>query len=129
MRDSDIRGRRLAIVSHELMNAHLADDASSVAALAALEELGYGLMSLPQATQSEPVRTDALNHLVDQLQDYLRHGYAAIVVADAHIGVWIEPLDAACRTYGVAPLCRIPVGPEFRGALETVSAARPAAIA
>ena len=126
MREGDIRGRRLAIVSHALMNAHLSDDASSVEALAALEELGFGLMSLPTGTASASVRSDALQHLVDQLQDYLRHGYAAIVVADAQIGVWSEPLDAALRAYGVAPPRRIPVGPDFRAALEAISAAGPA---
>lgn len=123
MREGDIRGRRLAIVSHALMNAHLSDDASTVAALAALEELGFGLMSLPPETASAAVRSDALQHLVDQLQDYMRHGYAAIVVADAHIGVWNEPLDAALRAYGVAPPRRIPVGRDFRAALDAVSAA------
>ena len=121
MRDSDIRGRRLAIVSHALMNAHLSDDASSVAALAALEELGYGLMSLPLAPPS-PLRLEALRHLVDQLQDYLRHGYAAIVVADDHVGVWIEPLDAALRAYNVAPPRRIRPGADFRAALEADAA-------
>ena len=126
MREGDIRGRRLAIVSHGLMNAHLTDDASSVAALAALEERGFGLMSLPLETASAAVRSDALQHLVDQLQDYLRHGYAAIVVADAHMTNWIEPLDAALRAYGVAPPRRIPVGQDFRAALGAVSAAGPA---
>ncbi len=53
MREGDARGRRLAIVSHELMNAHLADDSKAEEALALLEELGYGLMSLPLGTQSE----------------------------------------------------------------------------
>ena len=126
MREGDIRGRRLAIVSHELMNAHLSDVASDIAALAALEELGFGLMALPPATAADAVRSDALHHLVDQLQDYLRHGYAAIVVADAHTTISIGPLDAALRAYGIAPLRRIPVEPDFRAALEAVSAAGPA---
>lgn len=123
MRDGDTRGRRLAIVSHALMNAHLSDDASAVAALAALEELGYGLMALPPATQSESIRIAAINHLVDQVQDYLRHGYAAIVVADDHVGDGIERLDAGCRTYGVVPPRRIRLGSDFHTALETVGAA------
>ena len=117
MRDSDTRGRRLAIVSHALMNAHLSDDPSAMSALAALEELGYGLMALPPATQSEPLRIDALHHLVDQLQDYLRHGYAAIVVADDHVGDCLERLDAALRAHDATPPRRIRLGPDFRAAL------------
>jgi hypothetical protein len=124
MRDSDIRGKRLAVVSHELMNAHLSDDASSVAALAALEELGFGLMSLPPAPSS-PLRIEALHHLVDQLQDYLRHGYAAVVIDDAHAGVWLEPLDAALRAHGASAPRRIPVGSDFRAALAAVGTAGP----
>lgn len=120
MRDSDIRGRRLAIVSHDLMNAHLSDDAASVAALAALEELGFGLMALPPAAQSESIRTEALRHLVDQVQDYLRHGYVAIAVADDHVGDGIERLETGCRAHGVTPPRRIRLGADFRATLETV---------
>jgi hypothetical protein len=123
MRESDTRGRRLAVVSHELMNAHLSDDAASIEALAALEELGYGLMALPPATQPEPLRIEAFDHLVDQLQDYLRHGYAAIVVADDHVGDWMERLDTACRTHHVTPPQRIRVAPDFRAALEAIGPA------
>ena len=118
MRDSDIRGRRLAIVSDMLMNAHLTDDASAVDALAALEELGFGLMALPPAAQSEAIRREALRHLIEQVQDYLRHDYVAIAVADDHVGDGIERLDAGCRTYGVTPPRRIELGPDFRAALE-----------
>lgn len=123
MRESDTRGRLLAIVSHELMNAHLSDDAASMAALAALEELGYGLMALPPATQPEPLRIEAFNQLIDQLQDYLRHGYAAIVVADRHVGDWMERLDTACRAHNVTPPQRIRVASDVRAALATVSSA------
>lgn len=125
MRESDARGRLLAIVSHELMNAHLSDDAASVAALAALEELGYGLMSLPPAAQPESLWLEAFDHLVDQLQDYLRHDYAVIVVADRHVADWMERLDTACRARNVTPPQRIRVAPDFRDALTAVGGSAP----
>jgi hypothetical protein len=112
----------LAIVGHELMNAHLADDADAVDALALLEELGYGLMSLPPTTQSEPLRAAALDQLVDQLQDYLRHGYAALIVESGPADDLLERLDAACRAHGIALPIRIRLGIDFRASLEAARA-------
>jgi len=125
MREGDARGRRLAIVSHELMNAHLADDSKAEEALALLEELGYGLMSLPLGTQSESVRIEALGQLVDQLQDYLRHGYAAIIVESGPADDLFERLDMVCCSRGIAPLRHIRLGGDFRDALEMACAVRP----
>jgi hypothetical protein len=125
MREGDARGRRLAIVSHELMNAHLADDSNAVEALALLEELGYGLMSLPPITQSDSIRVEALSQLVDQLQDYLRHGYTAIVVESRPADDLFERLDTVCSSRGIALPRRIRLGINFREALEAVRAVRP----
>jgi hypothetical protein len=114
----------LAIVSHGLMNAHLTNDADAAAALALLEESGYGLMSLPPTTQSESLRAAALDQLIDQLQDYVRHGYLAIVVESEPADHLVESLDAICRSRGIALLQRIPVGMNFRDSLGAVRAVR-----
>jgi hypothetical protein len=118
MREGDPRGRRLAIVSHELMNAHLADDSDAADTLARIEALGYGLMSLPPVTQPESLQAAALNQLVDQLQDYIRHGYAAIAVEDRSTNGLLERLDAHCRRREIALPQRVRAGADFRLALE-----------
>lgn len=119
MREDDPRGRRLAIVAHELLNAHLAEDTDAADALSALEDLGYGLMALPPLTQAEAVRLQAVEQLVEQLQDYLRHGYRAVIVEGAAADPLPEALDAGCRRYGIdPPLCRLRTGRDFRRRLE-----------
>jgi hypothetical protein len=124
MRETDARGRRIAIVTHELMNAHLSDDPNAVEALALLEALGYGLMSLPPDTQPEASRVEALGQLVDQLQDYLCHGFAAIIVECGPTDDLFERLGTVCRSRGIAPPRRIRLGIDFRDELELVHPVR-----
>jgi hypothetical protein len=114
----------LAIVSHELMNAHLTDDSNAVDALALLEALGYGLISLPPTSQSESLRVEALDQLVDQLQDYIRHSYAAIIVESSPADDLYERLDTVCRSRGIALPPHIRLGMDFRVSLEAVRAVR-----
>jgi hypothetical protein len=113
-------GRCLAIVSHELMNAHLGDDPNAIEALAALEELGYGMMALPPATQPASLEAEALDQLVDQLQDYVRHGYAAVIVESSPAEHVIDRLETACHSRGVATPRRIRSGADVRVALEAL---------
>jgi hypothetical protein len=121
MREADGRGRRLAVISHELMNAHLTNDADAITALALLEEFGYGLMALPSITQPDALRAVALEHLIDQLQDYLRHGYTAIVIESHPTDSLLQHLDGACDACRVARPPRIRIGPNFRASLDSES--------
>jgi hypothetical protein len=102
------------------MNAHLTSDAVAVEAMSLLEELGYGLMARPPVTQPEQLRAIALEQLIDQLQDYLRHGYTAIVVESYPADSLLERLDSACDDYRVARPNRTRIGPNFRASLESV---------
>ena len=124
MREDDVRGRCLAVISHELMNAHLGEDPDAIVALAALEELGFGLISLPPVTQSGSVQAEALEQLFDQLQDYLRHGYAAIIVESTPADALLERLETICRSHGAGLPQRIRLGTGFRASIEAVLAGR-----
>jgi hypothetical protein len=108
------------------MNVHLTGNANAIEAISLLEELGYGLMALPSVTQPEPVRILALDQLIDQLQDYLRHGYTAIAVESDPPDGLIQRLDRACDAYRIDRLRRVRIGPQFRTAIDRETGASPA---
>lgn len=102
MRGTDVRSRKIAVVSDRTLNAHLSRDDVSARLLARLAAEGYGLVQLPPAEVAMNVAKVAILYAVDQLQDYAKNGYDVIdALMPQDVGPVAAAFHAECRSRGL----------------------------
>ena len=100
MRNDDLRSRCIAVVAERLLNAHLGGSAEERAMMRALEDEGFGLIQLPPEDGTPEAIAAAIGFAVDQVQDYLKNGYAAVDAAGEN-GRVADGFRAQCRQRGI----------------------------
>jgi hypothetical protein len=74
--DGDLRGFRVAVCADALVNP----EPGGLDALAVCERTGFGVMQLPATWYPEDVAAGWLEQVAEQLDEYLRRGYAVVLV-------------------------------------------------
>jgi hypothetical protein len=77
--EGDLRGFRVAVCADALVNP----EPGALDALAVCERTGYGVMQMPAAWYPEDVAAGWLEQVAEQLDEYLRRGYAVVLVTSA----------------------------------------------
>ena len=77
--EGDARGFRIAVCADALVNP----EPGGLDGLAVCERAGYGVMQLPATWYPEEVAAGWLEQVAEQLDEYLRHGYAVVLVTHA----------------------------------------------
>ncbi|MDX6542002.1 MAG: hypothetical protein QOI71_3612 [Gaiellales bacterium] len=86
--EGDLRGFRVAVCADALVNPEL----GGLDALAVCERTGFGVMQLPATWYPDDVAAGWLEQVAEQLDEYLRRGYAVVLVTLAG-----DPAGAAQR--------------------------------
>ncbi|MGH6883221.1 hypothetical protein [Hypericibacter sp.] len=120
MRNNDPRSRCMAILPDMFVNGHLLAQGDPwreplLRAFALLENAGFGMVQLPPDDLSlEPART-SLDFALDQIADYLKHGYRFLLVELGPPPVWRPYLDAEIRRRAVAGIEGFRLQPDEAG--------------
>jgi hypothetical protein len=77
--EGDERGFRIAVCADALVNP----EPGGLDALAVCARTGFGVMQLPATWYPEEVAAGWLEQVAEQLDEYLRHGYAVVLVTCA----------------------------------------------
>jgi hypothetical protein len=77
--EGDLRGFRVAVCADALVNP----EPGGLDALAVCERTGFGVMQLPATWYPDDVAAGWLEQVAEQLDEYLRRGYAVVVVTAA----------------------------------------------
>jgi hypothetical protein len=77
--EGDARGFRVAVCADVLVNP----EPGGLDALAVCERTGFGVMQLPATWYPDDVAAGWLEQVAEQLDEYLRHGYAVVLVTIA----------------------------------------------
>jgi hypothetical protein len=77
--EGDARGFRVAVCADALVNPQ----PGGLDALAVCERAGFGVMQLPATWYPEDVAAGWLEQVAEQLDEYLRRGYAVVLVVQA----------------------------------------------
>jgi hypothetical protein len=77
--EGDARGFRVAVCADVLVNP----EPGGLDALAVCERAGFGVMQLPAAWYPDEVAAGWIEQVAEQLDEYLRHGYAVVLVTHA----------------------------------------------
>ena len=77
--EGDARGFRVAVCADALVNP----EPGGLDALAVCQRAGFGVMQLPATWYPDDVVAGWLEQVAEQLDEYLRHGYAVVVVTRA----------------------------------------------
>jgi hypothetical protein len=77
--DGDLRGHRVAVCADALVNP----EPGGLDALAVCERAGFGVMQLPATWYPQDVAAGWLEQVAEQLDEYLRRGYAVVLVMRA----------------------------------------------
>jgi DNA-binding transcriptional LysR family regulator len=77
--EGDARGFRVAVCADVLVNP----ESGGLDALAVCARAGFGVMQLPATWYPEEVAAGWLEQVAEQLDEYLRHGYAVVLVTRA----------------------------------------------
>ena len=98
--EGDLRGFRVAVCADALVNP----EPGGLDALAVCERAGFGVMQLPATWYPDDVAAGWLEQVAEQLDEYLRRGYAVVLVtrrrADAAGATQREALGAALAAIG-----------------------------
>ena len=97
--EGDARGFRVAVCADALVNP----EPGGLDALAVCAREGFGVMQLPATWYPEEVAAGWLEQVAEQLDEYLRHGYAVVLVTSARDGAGTrqrEALAAALAAIG-----------------------------
>jgi hypothetical protein len=121
--EGDERGFRIAVCADTLVNP----EPGGIDALEVCRRAGFGVMQLPATWYPEDVTSAWLEQVAEQLDEYLRHGYAVVLVTRARDAAGTQQrkaLAAALKAIGHA------LPPEFRStgdadALEAFLRAQP----
>jgi hypothetical protein len=121
--EGDLRGFRVAVVADALVNP----EPGGLDAIAVCERTDFGVMQLPATWYPAEVAAGWLEQVAEQLDEYLRRGYAVVLLSQAGDEAGAsqrEALRAALRVIGH----ELPVEFESDGdadALEAFLHARP----
>ena len=96
--EGDLRGFRVAVVADALVNP----EPGGLDAIAICERTGFGVMQLPATWYPADVAAGWLEQVAEQLDEYLRRGYAVVLVTQAG-----DKAGAAQRTELAAALQKI----------------------
>jgi hypothetical protein len=77
--EGDARGFRVAVCADVLVNP----EPGGLDALEVCERTGFGVMQLPATWYPDDVAAGWLEQVAEQLDEYLRHGYAVVLVTIA----------------------------------------------
>jgi hypothetical protein len=77
--EGDERGFRVAVCADALVNP----EPGGLDALAVCQRAGFGVMQLPATWYPDEVAAGWLEQVAEQLDEYLRHGYAVVLVTRA----------------------------------------------
>jgi hypothetical protein len=77
--EGDARGFRVAVCADALVNP----EPGGLDALAVCERSGFGVMQLPATWYPDDVAAGWLEQVAEQLDEYLRRGYAVVLVTRA----------------------------------------------
>jgi hypothetical protein len=77
--EGDARGFRIAVCADALVNP----EPGGLDGLAVCARAGFGVMQLPATWYPEEVAAGWLEQVAEQLDEYLRHGYAVVLVTRA----------------------------------------------
>jgi hypothetical protein len=77
--EGDARGFRIAVCADALVNP----EPGGLDALEVCQRSGFGVMQLPATWYPEDVAAGWLEQVAEQLDEYLRHGYAVVLVTRA----------------------------------------------
>jgi hypothetical protein len=77
--EGDARGFRVAVCADGLVNP----EPGGLDALEVCERTGFGVMQLPATWYPDDVAAGWLEQVAEQLDEYLRHGYAVVLVTIA----------------------------------------------
>jgi hypothetical protein len=77
--EGDARGFRVAVCADALVNP----EPGGLDALAVCERTGFGVMQLPATWYPDDVAAGWLEQVAEQLDEYLRRGYAVVLVTCA----------------------------------------------
>jgi len=77
--EGDARGFRVAVCADALVNP----EPGALDALAVCERAGFGVMQLPATWYPDDVAAGWLEQVAEQLDEYLRRGYAVVLVTRA----------------------------------------------
>jgi hypothetical protein len=77
--EGDERGFRVAVCADALVNP----EPGGLDALEVCERTGFGVMQLPATWYPDDVASAWLEQVAEQLDEYLRHGYAVVLVTRA----------------------------------------------
>jgi hypothetical protein len=77
--EGDLRGFRVAVCADALVNP----EPGGLDALAVCERAGFGVMQLPATWYPDDVAAGWLEQVAEQLDEYLRRGYAVVLVTRA----------------------------------------------
>ncbi len=97
--EGDLRGFRVAVCADALVNP----EPGGLDALAVCERAGFGVMQLPATWYPADVAAGWLEQVAEQLDEYLRRGYAVVLVTlagDAAGAAQREALGAALAAIG-----------------------------
>ena len=97
--EGDKRGHRVAVCADALVNP----EPGGLDALAVCERAGFGVMQLPATWYPANVAAGWLEQVAEQLDEYLRRGYAVVVVTvagDAAGASQLEGFAAALAKIG-----------------------------
>ena len=97
--EGDKRGFRVAVCADALVNP----EPGGLDALAVCERAGYGVMQLPATWYPDDVAAGWLEQVAEQLDEYLRRGYAVVLVTragDVDGAAQREALGAALAAIG-----------------------------
>jgi hypothetical protein len=92
----DARSFRVALISDELVNP----DPGGIDGLAVLDAEGWGAIQLPPESYASEVSSALLEHIAEQVEEFLRNDYDVVVIGD-HAG-----LDRALAARGISALPR-----------------------
>jgi hypothetical protein len=120
MRNNDPRSRCIAILPDTLVNGHLLAQgdrrrAPLLRAFALVENAGFGIVQLPPDDfPLEPARA-SLDFALDQIADYLKHGYRFLWVELGAPPAWRFYLDEEIRRRAVAGIENFHLQPDEPG--------------
>ncbi len=77
--EGDARGFRIAVCADALVNP----EPGGLDALEVCRRTGFGVMQLPATWYPDDVSAAWLEQVAEQLDEYLRHGYAVVLVTRA----------------------------------------------
>jgi hypothetical protein len=120
MRNSDPRSRCIAILPDAVVNAHLLahgdpQRAALEQAFVILERAGFGIVQLPPDDLPPEHARASIDFALDQIADYLKHGYRFLLLDPPGPAGWRSYLDQEIRRRAIAGIETLRLVPDRPG--------------